>query len=50
MSQEIRRLAETTTGQRGVVTRAHVAAAGLTGEQLRHRIESGVFEPIGSHT
>jgi hypothetical protein len=49
MTHDIRRLAELATGQRGVVTRAQVAGV-LTDDQLRHRIQSGVLERIGSHT
>ena len=47
MTHDIRRLAEIATGQRGVGTRGQVAGE-LTDDELRHRIQSGVLEPICS--
>jgi hypothetical protein len=50
MTDQLRRLVDIATGQHGVMTRAQLRASGLTADQLRHRIQSGVLAPTGAHT
>jgi hypothetical protein len=50
MPGDFRRLADTATGQHGVVTASQIGAAGITASGLRRRVQSGVLERIGAHT
>lgn len=49
MTNADRRLTTDTTGQLGAFSREQAHAAGLSGDQLRRRVQSGIFEPVGSN-
>jgi len=50
MAEELRRLADTATGQHGALTADQIELAGITPGQLRRRVQSGVLDKVGAHT
>jgi hypothetical protein len=43
-------MADVATGQHGAITAEQIGAAGMTPEELRHRVQSGVLDRVLPHT
>ncbi len=46
----LRRMAETATGQHGAITAEQIGEAGMSPDQLRRRVQSGILEQVLPHT
>ena len=46
----LRRMADTATGQHGAITAEQIGAAGMSPDQLRRRVQSGILDQVLPHT
>ncbi len=46
----LRRVADTATGQHGAITAEQIGVAGMSPDQLRRRVQSGILDQVLPHT